>query len=57
VDLPTLSANFPPAPSPELARDNVINTIHNLLDELHGLAVEGPEGMGKSTALAQFVRA
>jgi hypothetical protein len=57
VDLPALSANFPPTVKPELVRENVVSTIRNLLDELHGVAVEGPEGMGKSTVLAQFAKA
>jgi hypothetical protein len=57
VDLPALSANFPLQVAAELVRDNVVNTIRNLLEELHGVAVEGPEGMGKSTVLAQFARA
>jgi hypothetical protein len=57
VDLPLLSANFPPEPIHELFRDNVVNTLHGLLESLHGLAVEGAEGIGKTTVLAQFVRA
>lgn len=57
IDLPALSANFPPPPSPELLRENVVNTIDKLLEQHHGVAVEGPEGAGKTTSLAQFARA
>jgi hypothetical protein len=57
VDLPALSANFPQAPTPELARDNVVNSLRSLLnDNVYAAAVEGPEGAGKTTVLAQFVR-
>jgi hypothetical protein len=57
VDLPNLSANFPPAPIPELTRENVANTLKTLLDDnVYAAAIEGPEGAGKTTVLAQFVR-
>ncbi len=57
IDLPTLSANLPPAPAPELARENVVNSLGSLLNEgVYVAAVEGPEGVGKTTVLAQFVR-
>jgi len=57
VDLPSLSANFPPLPVPELKRDNVVNTLGTLLAEnVYATAIEGPEGAGKTTVLAQFSR-
>ncbi len=57
VDLPALSANFPPTPAPELTRDNVVNSVRSLLnDSVYVAAIEGPEGAGKTTVLAQFVR-
>jgi hypothetical protein len=57
LDLPALSINFPPPPDPELFRDNVINTLRNLVnDAVYAVAIEGPDGIGKTTVLAQFVR-
>jgi hypothetical protein len=57
VDLSNLSTNFPPPPLPELTRDNAVNTLRKLLDEnVYAAAIEGPEGAGKTTVLAQFVR-
>jgi hypothetical protein len=57
VDLPSLSANFPSAPHPELLLDNVISTLKSRLhDDVYAVAVEGPEGIGKTTILSQFVR-
>jgi DNA-binding transcriptional regulator GbsR (MarR family) len=57
VDLSTLCANFPIAPKPELFRDNVVSTLKTLLhDEVYAVAIEGKEGIGKTTVLSQFVR-
>ena len=57
VDLPSLSLNFPTVPSPELFLDNVVCTLEKLLSEdARGVAVEGDEGMGKTTVLSQFAR-
>lgn len=57
VDLPLLSANFPPAVPAEVRRDNIVNTLSNLVvDSVYAAAVEGVEGIGKTTVLSQFVR-
>ncbi|MEO8597758.1 MAG: hypothetical protein ABI759_30840 [Candidatus Solibacter sp.] len=57
IDLPNLSANFPPRPQPELLRSNVANTLQGLVKEgVYAASVEGPDGMGKTTVLAQFAR-
>ena len=57
VDLSTLSANFPSEPTPELFRDNVVSTLKSLLsDSVYAVALEGTEGIGKTTVLSQFVR-
>jgi hypothetical protein len=57
VDLPDQSLNFPPAPSPEIIRDYVVNTLRSLLqDDIYATAIEGAEGIGKTTVLAQFAR-
>lgn len=57
VDLPSLSTNLPSDPHPEVLRDNVVSTLKNLLhDNVYAVAVEGPEGIGKTTVLSQFVR-
>lgn len=58
VDLPLLSANFPPPALPvEVLRDNIVNTLRNLVgDSVYAAAIEGAEGIGKTTILSQFVR-
>jgi len=57
VDLPSLSGNFPPIPHREVLRDNIVNTLKNLVNEgVYAAAIEGPEGIGKTTLLSQFVR-
>ena len=50
VDLVSLSANFPAVPQPEVSRENVVNTIANLVQEnIYAAAIEGLEGIGKTT--------
>lgn len=57
IDLPGLSLNFPPRPAQELVRDNVINTLQDLVkDTVYAASVEGPDGIGKTIVLSQFVR-
>jgi hypothetical protein len=57
VNLPLLSANFPSLPDAEFPRDNIVSTLKNLLAEnTYAVSVEGPEGIGKTTLLSQFVR-
>jgi hypothetical protein len=57
TDLATLNPNFPPPPHPEVLRNNVVNTLKNLLqDTVYAATIEGPEGIGKTSVLAQFVR-
>jgi hypothetical protein len=39
-------------------RENVVNSLRSLLHEnVYAAAIEGPEGVGKTTVLAQFARA
>jgi hypothetical protein len=56
LDLVSISANFPSAPQHEILRDNVVNTIKTLVQDTYSAAIEGPEGIGKTTLLAQFAR-
>jgi hypothetical protein len=57
VDLPSLSMNFPSAPNPEILRDYIVSTLRSRLQQdIYATAIEGPEGIGKTTILAQFAR-
>lgn len=57
VDLPLLSANFPLPPDPEVMRSNVINTLRSLVQgSIYAIAIEGRDGIGKTTVLSQFAR-
>ncbi len=57
VDLVSLSLNFPPAARSEVIRENIVNTLVNLVqDNVYAAAIEGPEGVGKTTILSQFAR-
>jgi hypothetical protein len=57
VDLVSLSMNFPSAPQSEVLRENIVNTLVNLVqDNVYAAAIEGPEGIGKTTILSQFAR-
>src|ERR1700722_9747443 len=57
VDLPSLSANFPLTSSPEVFRDNVVQTLKTLLqDGIYSVTIEGREGIGKTTVLSHFAR-
>ena len=57
VDLPSLNPNFPPTPPNEVARDNLVNTVRNLVNEgVYAVTIEGADGTGKTTLLSQFVR-
>lgn len=56
------SANFPYPSNHEVSRESILNTIKNMFtdsmrpDGVYAVAVEGPEGIGKSTLLSQFAR-
>ncbi len=56
VDLPSLNPNLPPTPPNEVPRENLVNTLRNLVNEgVYAVAIEGADGMGKTTLLSQFV--
>ena len=57
VDTTHFSLNFPQAPEKELLRDNLVATIDNYFKGgANVIVVEGAEGIGKTTLLAQFVK-
>lgn len=57
TDLPSLNPNFPPTPPNDVPRDNLVNTLRNLVNEgVYAVAIEGADGMGKTTLLSQFAR-
>ena len=57
VSLIDLSDNLPPPSDCEVLRDDFLETIDELFGGEHSVVcVEGPEGMGKTTLLAQFCR-
>ncbi len=57
MDLTVVAESFPPVPQPEIARDNILDTIDGLFaDGTSVVLVEGIEGIGKTTLLSQFVR-
>jgi ATP/maltotriose-dependent transcriptional regulator MalT len=58
VDLTTVCSTFPEKLEKEVPRDNMISTLLGQLKTNTGIiVVEGEEGLGKSTLLAQFARA
>lgn len=57
MDVTKICASFPPPPSPQIIRDNIISTIDMIYEDGTELVViEGMEGMGKSTLLAQYAQ-
>lgn len=57
MDTTKLCRYFPPAPHPEIIRESFIDTIQRLFSDYSVVIVEGEEGIGKTTLLAQFARA
>src|SRR5205809_1063805 len=48
----------PPVAGPEIRREHLIRTLETLLEgETQAVVIEGPDGIGKSTLLRQFIEA
>jgi len=57
VDPTVICQSFPETPRPEIARDNILSTIETIFQsDIELVAVEGQQGIGKTTLLAQFAR-
>lgn len=57
ADLPGICSTFPERPEQEISRENMIATLQGLLRSNQEIVVvEGQEGIGKTTLLAQFAR-
>jgi ABC-type taurine transport system ATPase subunit len=54
LDLTSICRCFPDSPSPEVCRDNLLDTIGKIFENIDVVVVEGEEGIGKTTLLAQF---
>ncbi len=57
IDLAFLSDTFPDIPSDEIKREVYLDTVKRYLENNDVVFLEGDSGVGKSTFLAQFVRA
>ncbi len=57
MDLTTVSTSFPRLLPPQIERENILDAIDmTFAGEAQVLVVEGPEGIGKTTLLAQFAQ-
>ena len=57
MDLTTVCQSFPRVTSPQIPRDNFLDAIDTIFEgEIELIIVEGPEGIGKTTLLAQFAK-
>lgn len=57
MDLTVVCQSFPRMPVPEVHRDNILSTMDAVFGgETELVVVEGEEGIGKTTLLAQFAR-
>ncbi len=57
VDVNTIAGTIPRTPDNEVIRENVCYTVADMLKtDAEVLVLEGPDGIGKTTLLAQFVR-
>lgn len=56
MDTTKICCNFPPDPIQEIHRDYYLDTIDNLLSRFPIVIVEGPDGIGKTTLLAQYAK-
>ena len=55
MDLTTICQNFPSMPSPEINRDNYLETIEKIFqDGVQIIVLEGEEGIGKTTIMGKF---
>jgi len=58
MDLTKVSSTYPQLSKPNIQRENMITTIAEMLrSETEIIIVEGPDGIGKTTLLAQFANA
>jgi len=56
MDLTLISQNFPVVDDRTISRENILDTIRILFSENHLVVLEGADGIGKTTLLAQFVK-
>jgi MoxR-like ATPase len=55
IDLTKICQNFPSMPSPDINRDNYLETIDKIfLDGVPIIVLEGEEGIGKTTLMGKF---
>jgi ABC-type phosphate/phosphonate transport system ATPase subunit len=54
MDTTKICRNFPVEPPQEILRESFLDTIHQLFEKYSIVVVEGREGIGKTTLLAQF---
>lgn len=55
LNLPGICYSFPDLPAPMIDRTNILETIDTMLqDGASTVVVDGPDGIGKTTLLAQF---
>ena len=57
MDLTLVCQSFPREPMPEIRRENILDTIERTFaGDIEVVMIEGGEGLGKTTLLAQFAR-
>jgi len=57
INLPIICRNFPKSPDSEVYRENLLDTIDRIFkSDSDLLIIEGNEGIGKTTLLAQFTK-
>ncbi|MBI1924586.1 ATP-binding protein [Candidatus Poribacteria bacterium] len=57
MDLTVVCRSFPESPAPEIHREHLLDTIDKIFEgNTHLIVVEGAEGIGKTTLLAQYAK-
>lgn len=56
LDLTSICRCFPESPCPEVHREHLLDTIDKIFEDSHVVVVEGEEGIGRTTLLAQFAK-
>lgn len=56
VNLTTVCQTFPEMLQPQIYRENYLNEISAMFEEVSIVTVDGQEGAGKTTLLAQFAQ-
>lgn len=56
ISLISFSTTFPTAPASEFIRENVLGSISLIIQDSPVIYMEGPDGCGKTTILAQFAK-